>query len=473
VNRTATRASGVDRRHEIRLDPIARRDLAQLLAGGYAPLDGFQTEEAAALVRRRGTLADGSPWPLPITLGVDREVAGQVRVGDEATLRDPDGTVLASLEVRSRWQDASGWHLGGPVAPAQLGRPTVDFPSLPRGISDLPAAMREPSSPLLALQPSAFVDARTAARMRRVLDRWGARALLLPPLGTDPERRHVHRIRSYRALAEELGSERTALRLLESGRCPEHPDAAALHAVVARNAGATHLVVTSELGQQAATRAGLLVVDLATFAQTDDPPPDVFTPATDEARRRADPPRHERGLVVLLTGLSGSGKSTIARILRTRLVEGGHRSVTLLDGDLVRQHLSSELSFTREHRDLNVTRIGWVASEIAKHGGIAICAPIAPYRTVRGQVRQQAEEVDAGFVLVHVATPLAVCEARDVKGLYAKARAGELRGFTGIDDPYEVPHDAEVVVDTSVASPGAAAETIIASLERAGWYRPA
>jgi sulfate adenylyltransferase len=158
------------------------------------------------------------------------------------------------------------------------------------------------------------------------------------------------------------------------------------------------------------------------------------------------------GRVVFLTGLSGSGKSTIARALVARIAED--RPVTLLDGDVVRTHLSRGLGFSREDRDTNIRRIGWVAAEVAKHGGIAVCAPIAPYDETRQWVRRTVEAAaGAGsFVLIWVATPLAVCEARDVKGLYARARSGELTGFTGIDDPYEPPEDADVVIDTTTTT---------------------
>jgi sulfate adenylyltransferase len=153
------------------------------------------------------------------------------------------------------------------------------------------------------------------------------------------------------------------------------------------------------------------------------------------------------GVTVFLTGLSGAGKSTIAAALVAELEAGG-RPVTLLDGDVVRTHLSSELSFTREHRDLNIRRIGFVAGEVVKHGGTAVVAAIAPYEQGREEARALVERYGR-FVLVHLDTPLEVCEARDVKGLYARARAGEISGFTGIDDPYEPPVRAELVIDTS------------------------
>jgi len=197
--------------------------------------------------------------------------------------------------------------------------------------------------------------------------------------------------------------------------------------------------------------------------------PGWFTyPEVVQELRRSFPPRHKQGLTIFFTGLSGSGKSTIANVLMTKFLETGGRPVTILDGDLVRKHLSSELGFSKEHRDINIRRIGYVASEITKNGGIAICAPIAPYDAVRKQVRSMVEPV-GGFILVHVATPVETCEQRDRKGLYAKARAGIIKEFTGISDPYEEPKDAEVVINTADLSPEEAAQEIILHLEREGF----
>ncbi len=184
--------------------------------------------------------------------------------------------------------------------------------------------------------------------------------------------------------------------------------------------------------------------------------------------RRSYPPRHKQGVTIFFTGLSGSGKSTIANVLLTKFLETGGRPVTILDGDLVRKHLSSELGFSKEHRDINIRRIGYVASEITKNGGIAICAPIAPYDATRKHVRQMIEPY-GGFILVHIATPIETCEGRDRKGLYAKARAGIVKEFTGISDPYEVPADAEVVINTAELSAEEAAQEIILHLEQQGF----
>ncbi|MBI5641906.1 MAG: bifunctional sulfate adenylyltransferase/adenylylsulfate kinase [Deltaproteobacteria bacterium] len=186
--------------------------------------------------------------------------------------------------------------------------------------------------------------------------------------------------------------------------------------------------------------------------------------------RRTYPPRHEQGFTVFFTGLSGSGKSTIANALMVKLMEIGGRAVTLLDGDMVRKNLSSELGFSREHRDLNIQRIGFVAGQITKYGGAAICAPIAPYTQTRRAVREEISR-HGGFLEVFVSTPLEVCEERDRKGLYAKARAGIIKEFTGISDPYEAPETPEMTIDTRECSPDEASQRIILKLEQLGFIK--
>ena len=193
-------------------------------------------------------------------------------------------------------------------------------------------------------------------------------------------------------------------------------------------------------------------------------------PEVTEVLQTAYPPRYRQGFTVFCTGLSGAGKSTIAKVLYARFLEMGGRPVTLLDGDIVRQNLSSELGFSRAHRDINVRRIGFVASEITKNRGIAICAPIAPYAATRRQIRRMIETT-GGFVEVHVATPIDVCESRDRKGLYAKARAGLIQGFTGVDDPYEPPDAPEVFIDTTDMTPDESAQEVLLHLERAGYIK--
>jgi sulfate adenylyltransferase len=197
--------------------------------------------------------------------------------------------------------------------------------------------------------------------------------------------------------------------------------------------------------------------------------PEWFTyPEVVKELRARYPDRSKQGFTIFMTGLSGSGKSTIANVVMAKLMEVQHRPVTLLDGDLVRKHLSSELGFSKEHRDLNIRRIGYVASEITKNHGAAVCAPIAPYAAVRRDVRQMVE-AGGTFIEVYINAPIEVCERRDRKGLYAKARAGLLKGFTGIDDPYEAPENAEIVIETDKLSVEEAATKILDYLEGEGF----
>jgi sulfate adenylyltransferase len=333
---------------------------------------------------------------------------------------------------------------------------------------------------------------------------------------------HYTRVRCYQAIMPSYPPGTAMLSLLPLAMRMGGPREALLHAIIRRNHGVTHLIVGRdhagpgkdsagrpfygpydaqamvrkhevELGVQMVPFQEMVYVeDQDTYMPEDEVPkgarvlsisgteqrrrlnagtelPSWFTPPAVAAElRRSYPARSKQGFTLFFTGLSGSGKSTIANVLLVKLLEIGGRPVSLLDGDIVRRHLSSELGFSKEHRDLNIRRIGFVASEITGNGGIAICAPIAPYDATRKEVRRLIEP-RGGFVLVHVATPIEVCEDRDRKGLYAKARAGILKEFTGISDPYEHPTDAELVIDTASVTPAEAAQQIILHLEREGY----
>ena len=333
---------------------------------------------------------------------------------------------------------------------------------------------------------------------------------------------HYTRVRCYQALLPGYPRHTAMLSLLPLAMRMGGPREAVWHAIIRRNYGCTHLIVgrdhagpgndssgkpfygpydAQELVAAHEAELGVAMVpfklmvyveDSDSYLPVDEVPegrrtlnlsgtelrerlaagreiPSWFTfPAVADELARSHPPRHRQGFTLLFTGLSGSGKSTIANVLLVKLLEMGGRPVTLLDGDLVRRNLSSELGFSREHRDINIRRIGYVASEITKNGGIAVCAPIAPYDEVRKQVRAMIEPL-GGFMVVHVATALEVCEARDRKGLYAKARAGIIKEFTGISDPYEAPDDAEVTLDTAELTAEEAAQKIILHLEREGF----
>ena len=333
---------------------------------------------------------------------------------------------------------------------------------------------------------------------------------------------HYTRVRCYQALLHRYPRKTALLSLLPLAMRMGGPREAVWHAIIRKNYGCTHLIVGRDHAGPGADSAGkpfygpydaqqLLreheaelgvamvpfqmmvyvegsdsyepVDQVAPGARTLDLSgtelrarlaagkeiPSWFTfPDVVEELRRSHPPRHRQGFTVFFTGLSGSGKSTIANALLVKFLEMGGRPVTLLDGDLVRKHLSSELGFSKAHRDVNIRRIGYVASEITKNGGIAVCAPIAPYDAVRKDVRAMIDPV-GGFILVHVDTPVEVCEQRDRKGLYAKARAGIIKEFTGVSDPYEEPADADLAIDTTALTAEEAAQQIVLHLEKEGY----
>ena len=333
---------------------------------------------------------------------------------------------------------------------------------------------------------------------------------------------HYVRIRCYEALLSRYRKDTVRLSLLPSATRMGGPRETVWHAIIHKNFGCSHFIVgqdhagpggdesgkplyapdaAQELLETHQNEIGITMVPFPRMVYREDK--DVFVPADqvpdgshvldisvpelrarlsggreipswftfpEVARelRRNHPPRRSQGFTIFFTGLSGSGKSTVAKILLTKFLEKGGRPVTLLDGDIVRKHLSSELGFSREHRDMNIRRIGFVASEITKNGGIAICAPIAPFDNVRKQVRDMIQP-HGGFILVHFATALEVCEKRDRKGLYAKARAGIVQQFTGISDPYETPKDADIVLDTNELTPDESAQEIFLHLQREGF----
>ena len=335
---------------------------------------------------------------------------------------------------------------------------------------------------------------------------------------------HFTRVRCYEHILKKYPEQTTTLSILNLAMRMAGPREALWHGIIRKNFGCTHFIVGRDHAEPGATPSGepfyppyaaqelfakhqveldislvpfqemVYVEDRAQYLPADETTPDMTTqtitdtefrrrlveglevpdwfsfPEIIEELRRIYPPRHEQGFTVFFTGLSGAGKSTIANALLVKLLENGQRRVTLLDGDVVRKNLSSELGFSKEHRDLNILRIGYVAAEITKNGGVAICAPIAPYTATRRKVRAQVESC-GGFVEIYVSTPIEVCERRDRKGLYARARSGAIKGVTGIDDPYEEPETPDMVIDTRTLTPELAAQRILVKLESLGFIR--
>ena len=501
-------------------------DLELITSGAFAPLRGFMDEAATASVAVRGTLADGTPWPVPVTL----DVAATAVPADAShlVLQDLEGSPLAVLAITERLAMPGGdpdlVRLAGPVT--ALREPEHGpFRKLRRRPEDVRAELAGPGRETAAEPPGepsggnvlAYVtrrplNGRHIGQLRHYAGQLNARLLVLPLVCGPAEivPRPESLVRAVLAASQHLPAGTLVVPVPLAPR--PHPDADLCAAgIVAAAYGATHLLADAldSTGLPSGPRNGALTVPgvpipvISAGEWAYDPRSEVWRPLAliepgaerDEltgselgalldsgaevpawfappsvARelRRARPPRAERGLVVFFTGLSGSGKSTIARGLAEALNERGDRTVSLLDGDQVRQLLSAGLSFSRADRDLNIARIGYVAAEVARHGGLAICAPIAPYAQARAAARQMVTEV-GDFLLVYVSTPVDVCAARDRKGLYAKARAGLITGFTGVSDPYEEPRDADLLLDTSAVTRAEAVDAVLKLLTTGGW----
>jgi sulfate adenylyltransferase len=502
------------------LTPRQLADLEMLLSGGFSPLTGFMGSADAESVRRDLRLADGTFWPVPVTLEVKEEVAQGLGPGWSLALRDGEGVLRAVLRVSEVWTASAPGSPAGTVSVAGSTEGVeaphhYDFVEL----RATPASLREQFSRWGWRKVAAFHTNEVMHRAEHELTLAAARELeasLLVQVGvaTDSwwDAGHYSRIRCLQALMKAYPAGTAHLNLLPlASREPGARDVL-LNAVVAQNYGSSHYIVrgsAGSAGDEAVARAagGLQVKlvrvpervyspDKGTFVPRDGAAggvpartisgaelaerlawgrevPSWFSfPEVLQELRRSRPPRARQGFTVFFTGLPSSGKSTLANVLFVRLLQIGGRAVTLLDGDIVRKHLSSELGFSREHRNLNIARIGFVASEITKNHGIAICAPIAPYDAVRKQVRAMIEP-HGGFVLVHVSTPVAVCEQRDRKGLYAKARAGIVKEFTGVSDPYEDPLDAGLAIDTTERTAEECVHAILLHLEKEGYIGPA
>ncbi|MGH8320750.1 MAG: bifunctional sulfate adenylyltransferase/adenylylsulfate kinase, partial [Gammaproteobacteria bacterium] len=483
-------------------------------------------------------------------LDVTREFAQKLKKDSSVALRDPEGVLIAVLDVNDIWEpdikrEALGvfgtqdelhpavFYLKHRANPVYVGgrlrgieAPThYDFKHLRRTPAQLRKLFNEMGwKRIVAFQTRNPMHRAHLELTHRAAKQIDGKLLINPTVGmTKPgDIDHYTRVRCYEHLIKRYPVNSALLSLLPLAMRMGGPREALWHALIRKNHGCTHFIVgrdhagpgkdsrgkpfygpydAQNLFKQHQDEMGIEMVpfkmmvyvkERGAYAPEDEVKPgetvmtisgtqqrqllqegreipDWFTyPEVVAELRKTHPPRLKQGFTVFFTGLSGSGKSTIANALLVKLLEIGGRHVTLLDGDHVRKHLSSELGFSKEHRDLNIQRIGYVASEITKNGGVAICAPIAPYAATRQKVREMIEPM-GGFFEVYVSTSLEVCEQRDRKGLYAKARAGILKEFTGISDPYEVPEKPELRIATETCTPDEAAQRILERLRESGY----
>lgn len=534
----------------LQLSPRNLCDLELLATGGFSPLGRFLGEADYESVLNEMRLANGSLFPLPITLTVSKETP--VKLDEEIALADQHNNILATMKVEEiytwdREQEArfaygtndvrhplvaemNSWGdlcISGPLTLLQL--PShYDF----RNLRLTPAQVRQRLSSLGRPNVVAFQTRNPLHRAHEELTARAAQAvdgvlLLHPVVGlTKPgDIDHFTRVRSYRVLAERYyDPRRMLLALLPLAMRMAGPREALWHSLIRRNFGANHLVVgrdhaspgkdsqdrpfygpydaqelvlkyADEIGVQPVPFSELIYVPAedryeevsriptgtrtATISGTEVREnylqrgralPKWFTrPEVASILAEAHPPRHERGFCLWFTGLSGAGKSTTAEILVVRLLEHG-RQVTVLDGDVVRTHLSKGLGFSKEDRDTNIRRIGYVAAEISRHGGGVICAAVSPYRATRNECRSMVGSEQ--FIEIFVDTPIDVCEGRDTKGMYKQAREGKIKNFTGVDDPYELPLNPELVIDTVKSSAEENADRILTYLVEGGFILP-
>jgi sulfate adenylyltransferase len=533
----------------LQLAPRSLCDLELLSVGAFSPLDRFMGKADYTRVLQEMRLANGTLFPVPITLPV--EPAHRIQERKNVALRSPKNELLAIMTVEEvfDWNlpEEAGLVLGTtddchPLVAemASWGKAYISgclkVLNLPKHYDfvDLRKTPSEVRSTFQALDHTHVVAFQTRNPIHRAHEELTKRAaaqvggalLIHPVVGlTKPgDVDHYTRVRAYKALVERYYDKRTTvLSLLPLAMRMAGPREAVWHAIIRRNYGANHFIVgrdhagpgvdssgrpfygpydAQHLLQRFELEVGVKMIpfqeivylpDEARFEEQHRVPrgtrvatlsgtqvrdeylsngvtlPEWFTrPETAAILSEISLPAHHQGFCLWFTGLSGAGKSTLADIVAILLMEHG-RQVTVLDGDVVRTHLSKGLGFSKEDRDTNILRIGFVASEIVRHHGVVICAAVSPYRATRNECRSMVGK--DRFIEIYVDTPLEVCEQRDTKGMYAKARRGEIKGFTGIDDPYEKPLNPEIRLNTSGDGPEASAHQIIEYLMDRGFLQ--
>lgn len=456
----------------IQIAPHSLCDLEMLASGAFSPLERFMGRADYQRVMDEMRLADGTLFPMPVTLPV--EPSPDLHLDHEIALRGSAYELLGVMTVEELYptdpagSDHSG--IGNPTASVNISG-SLRLLNLP-GHFDFPELRLTPAQVRVRLAEAghtnviAYQPDQTVPWLNALLE-WIAEdpeAALLLQLAVGPAKpgdfETYNRVRLYKALVEQCPRpEQVILSLLPLARRATGVRETLWQALIARNYGASRLAAAPS------------VEGMQELGVTPMPEPEQVSPITGPAAEilaGMEPPRHQQGVCIWFTGLSGSGKSTTAEILTYLVMEHGRR-VTVLDGDVVRTHLSKGLGFSKEDRDTNVRRIGFVASELVRIGGVVICSVVSPYRAARGDARSMVGSDH--FIEVFVDTPLEVCESRDVKGMYAKARSGALKGFTGIDDPYEPPEHPEIRLDTVINTPQENAARIIDYLIERGFLR--
>jgi sulfate adenylyltransferase len=480
--------------------PRELADLELLLSGALTPLAGFPTRADLESISRTGRLSDGSAWPVRLTLEAPAALVAGLDPANPLkrvlVLTDPEGAPVAAVDAIDVWPARDDrYGVGGRVR--RIGASTHgSFRRLRLGPDEIKPML--PPGRVLGVFADRPLHRPQLAQIAYAARTIAGHVLIIVPVGEPgPEGLSPEALVRTVFAARDRMPPATIVAVPLVRRRDDIADAL-LRARVAENYGATHLLATGSELAGGGLRA-LLPRELAYDGRDgqwrgaeDIPPrhrrialsseeieglldrgidlPEWHTPpAVARELARARPPRRVRGVVVFFTGLSGSGKSTIARGVADELAETGERTVTLIDGDVARRFLTAGLGYTKADRDENVRRIGFVAAEAARHGGMALCCPIAPYARARAVARHLARAAGAGFVLVYIATPLEVCEDRDPKGLYAKARGGRIENMTGVDDPYEVPADADLTIDTSTMTIDEAVAAVVDHLVVEGW----
>ncbi len=468
--------------------------LELLISGALSPLTGFMNQGDCRSVLTDMRLQDGTFWPLPITLDIVEDEARPLKTGEKLALRDEEGVMIAVLTAESIWNDNDNsiHHIGGKIEALRLPVHN-DFSNL----RSTPEEQREFFKKngwrrVVAFQTNKILHRRSIESIRLMAEGLDANILITYTDGLDrpDESDHYTKIRCIKAAVEHYPAGLSRLEIVPIEPLNDSLEKILLNAIIGKNYGCTQLLVDDEMlsSDTIATvksyekELGIGIVTLSQNKRNEsiqisdsklktmleeerEIPPDFSYKEVIEELKKAYPPRNKQGFTLFFTGFSGSGKSTIANIVMTKLLEIGGKKITLLDGDIVRKNLSSELTFSKEHRDLNIMRIGFVANEITKNGGIAICCPIAPYEKTR-QLNRELISASGAYIEIHVDTTIEECEKRDRKGLYAKARAGIIKGMTGIDDPYETPKDPEIKLNTLEMSPEEAANEVLLYLER-------